>query len=317
MKTTTRVVLGIAVAMIVLGAGLSIMAWAISGGDIGVTWNPNRGFFRSSQGRVSSRLETGSENVGAFQSVHVETDYGHIKFIESDAYRVEYSLLANLPRATISVQNGELRILNSPSLEHGLNFNVFGWGPSGLNNLGDTAYIYVYYPADAKLTDITVENDMGGLDMRSLVMSGDLKLELAMGSVDLRDVQADRIEVNADMGSVDCKRVTAGFMEASLAMGSLDITDSTLGGLDANADMGSTVLTGDISGKISLDCAMGSITLETSRPRADFYLDVSADIGGVRADGEKLRSGVYGSSSLPNSITASCDMGDISLRFGR
>ena len=309
MKTATKVILSVSLALIVIGTGLSVMAWAVSGGNIGVTWNPGRGIARSA---YSGRVQTESVNVQAFDSIDLNTDYGDVKFIASDSYRVDYSLFAELPKPEISVANGKLTIKNSVNLDRSI--NLFGFNNMPFLGNVDT-HIYVYYPAGTQFGAVTVSNSLGQVKLKDMKITGALDVDAAMGEIVIENSSAGTTKINAEMGAVTCKGFTSGAFDADLAMGELLVKDSTLVGVTAKNSMGAVELSGDISGNINIDCSMGSIELRTSRPRTDFILDLSADMGGIEVDGNTVRNSYRDDNGAASTITADCSMGGIEIHF--
>lgn len=314
MKTTTKAILGISVAMIVLGTGLSVMAWAVAGGDIGVNWNPRQGLTRPSFSRSASRdLQKNSVSVQAFTSVDLDTDYGNVKFIASDAYRVEYAMLSSYPAPEISVNAGKLTVRNKTDFD-GINLFGFSGFPFGSGHDLDDAYIHVYYPTGTQLSSVTLADNLGTIELSDVSITGELSITADLGEVELENMSAGSTIVNASLGSVKCRNFTSSRFDASLSMGDLDVEDSTLSNIDVNSSMGKIELSGNLSGNIHLDCDMGDIELRTSRPRSEFNINVSTDMGETRVDGE--RTGSSYTSSGASTFTVSCSMGVVDLRFG-
>lgn len=316
MKKSTKIILITALSMVLVGGGLSAAAWMISGGNVGVTWNENRDLVRTTT--PGRDMRTDRLTTIAFDRIQIDTDYGDVELIPTsgNAYRVDHSTISSLAEPEITVENGVLRIINTPVGEKGEGlFSGLGTSAQLFNRLGDDAYFRIYYPSDVTPTEATVVTGLGEIEITDSAFSGNLDLTAHMGDIDLLRSTADRVVIDAAMGEVDCEGLNASFLKVDAAMGDVDVENATLNGIQADLAMGEGSFSGWLIGDMDVSANMGSVDFEIYGAKADYYLDLDTDMGEIQVNDRKYRSGDEGSAKAPNKLTVSCNMGEIDVDF--
>ena len=308
MKKTTKVILAISLALIVVGGGLSVMAVALSGGDIGVLWSPEGGLTHS-PAAASGKYQEDTVAVGAFSAVDVTTSYGDVEFQPSaDGWRVEYKLPATLSAPEIAVKDGTLYIENDASMNGVTLFGI----PLFQGDLLSRTYFRIYYPEGAELSALTIDNRMGEIEVRDLTVTGAVDLNADMGSVTLDAVTAGDVTLSVAMGEVKATSLTADYLTADANMGGVDVS-GTLAGLDISADMGEVDLSGCLTGQMTVDCAMGSVKVDLELTRAEVYLELDTGMGDTKVNGKAYDASDGGNEDGSNVLTVNCAMGEIDI----
>lgn len=124
-------------------------------------------------------------------------------------------------------------------------------------------------------------------------------IEISMGSLTVKNIQVDELEVVANMGDVDLVNCVARIADIELSMG--DLTFS--GNIEKEADISN---------------AMGKVTLELNGAESDYALDISNSLGTVRVGSNKYDS--FNNTFKVNQgaskeIKIDNNMGDITIKF--
>lgn len=154
----------------------------------------------------------------------------------------------------------------------------------------------VTIPDSQELQSLTVDLDMGNLTVRE-IQAGKTDLDLDMGNVQLTDAAFTSLEVDAAMGNIS-------FSELTVEKGSMD------------ADMGNIEGSGlnDFS-SFEMDADLGNIEVDLHQEEAELTLKVSTDLGNAKVNGEKTGSGARGSGSAR--LTASADLGNVKINTSK
>ena len=118
-----------------------------------------------------------------------------------------------------------------------------------------------------------------------------LTLTAHAGEVELRDLKDLLVSVEANMGSVEIKNSHLKG-DITLNMGSLELKDVTLENTTTDLNMGSMEGKVKFIGKNSIETNMGSVELELLQDAKEVYLELNASLGSVNAvqGGEKEKA---------------------------
>ena len=168
-----------------------------------------------------------------------------------------------------------------------------------LGNNGDDEEIVLYVPADCQLEAVDINLGAGEIDMRDLVIAGEMDIDLGAGEVYGQQMTIGVLNVKVGAGEAIFEDSMTEDMEVNVGMGNLEYRGAITKDLNAECSMGSVVFNLDGNEKehnYSMDCAMGSIELE------------GRSYAGVA-------SGVYLDNAADSEFRVNCAMGSIELYF--
>lgn len=270
MKKSKKILCGIACICILIGA-IMMGAGLAMGGSINNGFRIRGDIFHLSSWRYDANegraIGEVSLDVDEFDSIDLDVDYGDIEIKRGNDFEV---LIENVPEDeyTVHQDSGTLKIKQK-------NSNVFNFGFNSLD------YDYRY--------TIIVPRDMNVIKVNS-----------AMGDIDMSNVNAEEIEVYQSMGAVDLQDV--------------NVSDKLL----IEQSMGEIDFIGVCEGSADFSNSMGDTDIEILADEADYQYELSTSMGTLEINGKKRGDGMNATFENGNGkhrITADNSMGDISLEF--
>lgn len=263
---------------IALGITIQAMGLLIRGGKLaaGALGNVGRA--------AGVEQVTKDYDVEAFTSLDMDVSLGDVFVEEGNGYSVQYKGVKELmPR--VESEHGKLTISQKDS-------KLSSWANHS-NPLAMDNSLTITVPAGTILKKADVKLGMGDFKI-SGIGAGEADLRLNMGNLDLKNCAFDDMEIKADMGNVTIDGVQTAKAELKSSMG--NISAAHLEGLE----------------KLSLDCDMGNIDLDLSQHIDDLTLDLDADMGTIKVNGDKVeKKGATGSGAIK--ITAKADLGNVNI----
>lgn len=365
MKKSTSILLMVAGGMVVFGAVLYVAMLVITGGHIGVYYDSNgwhraqdrwnASIINTEQPRNSGNgtIITEQHEFSGITSLDISSDIGDIELREGGAgssVNIEYSYHSSWKKPICTGENGTLYFANSSQTHSVINFGMFNFPVSGFN--GDFKVV-ITYPKGMEFSTVTLNCDLGGMDVDQLKVAGDFSAKVDLGDAslsnitaaslsvynscgktDLNTITAKSVSIENDLGAVHCNNITSdrfssdsdsgkvdvhdsklGFASLSSDLGAIDATGITTTGLEVDCSSGSVTLQGALAGRTEVDCDLGGMEITTTLPRDQYSLDLSTDLGKVYVDGESRGTEFEHSASAPNSIEADNSSGSVKVNF--
>lgn len=193
-------------------------------------------------------------------SIHLQDDIASIEVLPAPGADIIISWEEN-----VNLKANQLTIdENGNQLEIKRESKGFGIMLPTLNKRKNNVKLYV--PAD-KLVMLTIKN--------------------ALGSVLVRDIQVEDLNVQTDVQRIVIENVEANNIEATTSVGSIEIENST-GSIFARSNVGSVdVDVKEIIGNMNLRSDVGSVTLTTDEQQDNVSFSGSSELGSVRIFGER------------------------------
>lgn len=261
MKKTTKIILIICVSMVGAGAVLCLIGWLMGGRVTAVGLNGNGEVFvygpdmenTTKEYHVYSDTLTGLE---AFRNIHLDVDYADVSVVPSDHYGLEYQLVEHAA-PLVALEDGSLTLTRAPETSENIMwFYRFYSGPTSSYPSTDE-YVIVYVPHDAVLGNLTISNESGSVSLRGLNAQkldlnaeyGDVTIsksdcpdvivQMDSGELEITGLNSSRLSVSNEYGNASLSEVTAAeSTELTLDSGYLDMVNVSAGNLTLNMEYG-------------------------------------------------------------------------------
>lgn len=294
-----------------VGALLAIGGWAlggqtqmevnVAGQDMTVGLGGIR--FSASPREGGGRERVNVDDLVPFEEIDVDVALGEVYLRPGDSYGLTLSWNEERYALHYTNEGGKLRVWSSAFPGAGVPFG---------GNLH--ASVTIYYPKGTEFDQLTVKTALGTVDLSDF-SARRLDLEANLGSVRLADAALGSGDLKLSLGDLELERVKADELDLKLSLGALKAREiDTARELTIENHMGETVVAGSLAGKTKIVSNMGDVSVAASLPRRDYGYDLSTSMGSVRIDGEHMddeavqRGGAH-------QITVENSMGDIALDF--
>ena len=264
------------IAGVAFGVGLVCLLIGVAGGAAGRIILTNNGYKVADD---MERWQYSSMDEEPFTSINIEAELAEIHILESetDKYVVSFDLAGTEEEGTFTNENGVLTIKDKASEER-FTINIFG----GMSSNKSTDAIYISVPKGMKLEDISIDSNVG-----------DVEIKLPDG--------ANNLEVSADVGEIRIEGGIYGYVELAADVGDIETEDiEVTGKINASADVGAVRLEGNLACSMDISADVGSVTIKTTVPATQYRYDVSADMGEIEVFGSKY-------SGAGNSVDGNAD----------
>lgn len=321
MKTTAKIGLLIAAALIVLGIVLFGLVMSVNHWD----------FTRLSSDACETEIWEIRED---FRDIAVRSDTAKVAFVPADGggCRVEIHAPTSWKR-TAEVKNGALTVAVTDERRWYEALNLFNFespkitvylprGEYGALTLeNDTGDVSV--PADFRFTGIDVSCSTG--DVRCAASARDaIRIRLSTGDILLEDLSAGELELTASTGAITLRNVAcAGALSQRVSTGKTVLTNVTCAELTSSGSTGDLTMENVlISGKLTVSRSTGDVKLD----RCDAAeLSIKTETG--RVSGSLLSEKVFivksdtGKIDVPDTAAGgrceiATDTGNISITLG-
>lgn len=286
MKSTGRVILGIACASI--GIGIAILFFgALFGG-----------------GREKSRYNTFTFNneVEGVTSIDLDVDFGRVKVIEGDKFSVE--VRNTTENGFLSeVKNGVWYLEDNFDDRYALNFfglrlpiHVTGFG----NNSDD------YYPT------VTIMIPEG-------FVAEEFDIDFGAGELIADKIDAKSVEFSIGAGEMTIKNMTVEKRSSfTVGAGSLKLNRLSAYDVTMECGVGEISVEGEILGDSSIDCGVGDVSLDLQGQEENYNYIVDCGIGSVKINSREWDFSTHESIRNDNATATfelDCGVGSINLRI--
>lgn len=253
-KSFMPILWGITIICIIVGATIHV------GGFFGRLGSELLGISVFSAGKDVTPVSS-SEQYTGIQALDMELDLANVIIRQGDELDISYEGAKELA-PVIKTSGEKLIITQTKSNKVKLN---------SLKQADNSITITV--PSDGKMTDISVDIDLGNLEI-SDVSCDKLDLDMSLGSVQLKAVTASEIRVQNDMGNIEAHE--------------------------------------PIFEKMDMDCDMGNITLSGIGDMNDYRIEADCSLGSVSINGDSV-SNKYSAGKGDKTITLKADMGNVEI----
>ena len=221
-------------------------------------------FLNDNSGIAGNEISVNEEYSGITSAV-LDLDLMNVTVCTSDSDNVElsYEGMEKL-RPVVTVENGVL-ILNHPE--------KINLGLKDIKPKDDKAKLILSFPENTGLMDLSINVDMGNIDIKDL-NAHSLELGVDMGNVEAAGLTVDDADIDCNMGNVALKLNTVRNLVINSDMGNVDIdSDTDLSGysISCSADLGNVMINGKkvsndferdgSGGRIDINSDLGNITL--------------------------------------------------------
>lgn len=167
---------------------------------------------------------------------------------------------------------------------------------------------------NSNINNCTIDNSYGDIILND-IMSDGFTANCSAGRIKIEDGNIKNANIINSYGDIDLD----GKMEsinAQCSMGRVKLSGEISGENVLSSDYGNVDISGTLYGNYDLKAEMGEIEVSTSLKESEYNLDLSADLGDIKIDGKKDKSGnQINNNSAQNNIKAHADMGEINISF--
>jgi len=251
-------VLAFALALILIGGTLSVIAWGM-GAETQLSWGGGRlGFFPSTAREINM---TFSDD---FDRINVDLGVANVTVQEGTSFSATGQLS---DRVTISTDNNTLVITEARA--RGPRFNI-GFGFSR-----QSYYLVLTVPHGTALDTLSIETGVGRVEVEN-IEAARADIHSGVGNVHVRNVEFGHTILDSGVGDVYADGIFTGRTDLSSGVGNVSLT--LPGARDdyayrIQADIGNASINGERT---------GSATRSHANPVADLRL--SSGVGNVRVD---------------------------------
>lgn len=313
MKGLTRLIVGIAAPLFLVGVVLSGVGWAmgadtsiqvpVGNEQIYVGWDGVRlsGWSRASETDTGTVVDTATvvdTELSPFTSLEVELSIGDVTVSAGETYGIRLS-------------NGSWEL--KYSLEDGL-LKVWDERPAGMQFSERGGSVEIFLPDGAELADADITSSMGGLELKNLRVEN-LTARADLGDITADGLRADSAVLTAECGAVNLTSVEADELEAELSLGDMTATGlAVTDRLTVTNSMGGVSLEGELGENVSVTADMGDISVVSSRAEQWYGYELSTDMGEITVNGQS-RGTSSSQKGEKGTMELHTDMGGITVRF--
>ena len=296
MKTSKKILLIVAAALVGGGIILGIVGFGLMGGDI-MAFNTNK--------TVSNSYEISED----FSSIDIECDTADVRLLVSEdgVCRVDCSE-TNKVTHTVAVRDGTLKIIKNDTRKWYDYIGIF-WGKTE---------IAVYLP-EGDYNSLDVESDTGDVTAEGALTFAEVEVETDTGDVSVYSKVTEKLEVSTDTGKIDISNAHVDSLKAKASTGKVTVSDSEANTLTVKTSTGKVYLNGIKCRNLHAETSTGGVTAETVTAEVDAVLRCSTGDVKLLAFDAKLidvmtdTGDVYGELLSDKIFTTETDTGKVSV----
>lgn len=307
MKGLTKLIVGIAAPLFLVGVVLSGVGWAMGAetsievpvGEerIHVGWD---GVGLSGWSGTSGTETAAAEEaeLAPFTSLEVELSNGTVTVSAGETYGIRLS--SGSRKLQYSLEDGTLKVWDEELI--GVQFSERGGS------------VEIFLPGGAALTDADITSALGGLELKNVQVET-LNIQADLGDITAEGLQAGSAVLTAECGAVNLTDVEADELEAELSLGDMTATGLAVADrLTVTNSLGSVSLEGELGESVSVTADMGDISAVSSRAEQWYGYELSTDLGEITVNGQN-RGTSASQEGETGTMELHTDMGGITLRF--
>ena len=307
MKGLTKLIVGIAAPLFLVGVALSGVGWAMGAetsievpvGEerIHVGWD---GVGLSGWSGTSGTETAAAEEaeLAPFTSLEVELSNGTVTVSSGETYGIRLS--SGSRKLQYSLEDGTLKVWDEELI--GVQFSERGGS------------VEIFLPDGAELADADITNSLGSIELKNL-SAETLTAQADLGDITADGLRADSATLTAECGAVNLTSVEADELEAELSLGDMTATGlAVTDRLTVTSSLGSVSLEGELGESVSVTADMGDISAVSSRAEQWYGYELSTDLGEITVNGQN-RGTSASQEGETGTMELHTDMGGITLRF--
>lgn len=307
MKGLTKLIVGIAAPLFLVGVALSGVGWAMGAetsievpvGEerIHVGWD---GVGLSGWSGTSGTETAAAEEaeLAPFTSLEVELSNGTVTVSAGETYGIRLS--SGSRKLQYSLEDGTLKVWDEELI--GVQFSERGGS------------VEIFLPDGAELADADITNSLGSIELKNL-SAENLTAQADLGDITAEGLQAGSAVLTAECGAVNLTDVEADELEADLSLGDMTATGLVITDrLTVTNDMGGVSLEGELGESVSVTADMGDISAVSSRAEQWYGYELSTDLGEITVNGQN-RGTSASQEGETGTMELHTDMGGITLCF--
>ena len=307
MKGLTKLIVGIAAPLFLVGVVLSGVGWAMGAetsievpvGEerIHVGWD---GVGLSGWSGTSGTETAAAEEaeLAPFTSLEVELSNGTVTVSSGETYGIRLS--SGSRKLQYSLEDGTLKVWDEELI--GVQFSERGGS------------VEIFLPDGAELADADITNSLGSIELKNL-SAETLTAQADLGDITADGLRADSATLTAECGAVNLTSVEADELEAELSLGDMTATGlAVTDRLTVTSSLGSVSLEGELGESVSVTADMGDISAVSSRAEQWYGYELSTDLGEITVNGQN-RGTSASQEGETGTMELHTDMGGITLRF--
>ena len=207
-----------------------------------------------------------------FSSIDVDIDLGKVNISEGDSFKVDFDYVG-IEEPEILVDGDHLIIEQSSQVD----VSLFSF-PKTMNG-----HIDIEVPKGTVLDVIKIDTDLGEINIKD-VAAGDIDVNAALGNIDIETASGNSLSVDAEMGDIKVEADYYNQYNFEESMGNIRIKGDG-GSLVANDSMGNIEIEGEIS-DIRANSSMGDVEVDNPQDEGA-RVDISTAMGKVKYNGQK------------------------------
>ena len=307
MKGLTKLIVGIAAPLLAVGIVLSGVGWAMGAetsievpvGEerIHVGWD---GVGLSGWSGTSGTETAAAEEaeLAPFTSLEVELSNGTVTVSAGETYGIRLS--SGSRKLLYSLEDGRLKVWDEELI--GVQFSERGGS------------VEIFLPDGAELADADITSALGGLELKNVQVET-LNIQADLGDITAEGLQAGSAVLTAECGAVNLTDVEADELEAELSLGDMTATGLAVADrLTVTSSLGSVSLEGELGESVSVTADMGDISAVSSRAEQWYGYELSTDLGEITVNGQN-RGTSASQEGETGTMELHTDMGGITLCF--
>ena len=307
MKGLTKLIVGIAAPLFLVGVALSGVGWAMGAetsievpvGEerIHVGWD---GVGLSGWSGTSGTETAAAEEaeLAPFTSLEVELSNGTVTVSAGETYGIRLS--SGSRKLQYSLEDGTLKVWDEELI--GVQFSERGGS------------VEIFLPDGAELADADITNSLGSIELKNL-SAENLTAQADLGDITAEGLQAGSAVLTEECGAVNLTDVEADELEADLSLGDMTATGLVITDrLTVTNDMGGVSLEGERGESVSVTADMGDISAVSSRAEQWYGYELSTDLGEITVNGQN-RGTSASQEGETGTMELHTDMGGITLCF--
>lgn len=307
MKGLTKLIVGIAAPLFLVGVVLSGVGWAMGAetsievpvGEerIHVGWD---GVGLSGWSGTSGTETAAAEEaeLAPFTSLEVELSNGTVTVSAGETYGIRLS--SGSRKLQYSLEDGTLKVWDEELI--GVQFSERGGS------------VEIFLPGGAALTDADITSALGGLELKNVQVET-LNIQADLGDITAEGLQAGSAVLTAECGAVNLTSVEADELEAELSLGDMTATGLAVADrLTVTNSLGSVSLEGELGESVSVTADMGDISAVSSRAEQWYGYELSTDLGEITVNGQN-RGTSASQEGETGTMELHSDAGGITVRF--
>lgn len=307
MKGLTKLIVGIAAPLFLVGAVLSGVGWAMGAEtsvqvpmgneQIHVGWD-GVGLTGWSSSYVTDTAVVEDMALSPFTRVDVELSNGTVTVSSGETYGIRLS--SGSRKLQYSLEDGTLKVWDEELI--GVQFSERGGS------------VEIFLPDGAELADADITNSLGSIELKN-ISAETLKAEADLGDITADGLRADSAVLTAECGAVNLTAVAANELEAELSLGDMTATGlAVTDRLTVASSMGGVSLEGELGENVSITADMGDISAVSSRAEQWYGYELSTGMGEITVNGQN-RGTSASQKGGEGTMELHTDMGGITVRF--